>query len=299
MFQRVSKNITPASVLALVALVFAITGGAFAASGGGSSPSHATLTAIASKAKPKAKTAPRGPAGPKGATGVTGATGPAGPAGATGPGGSAGPAGAKGETGAGGATGPAGSQGEKGTPGNEGPEGNDGKEGSPWTAGGTLPSGKTETGTWGARFEGTAEAFSFSSISFPIPLAASLTDKGPGEEHTYYVTLEEQKEEKGQKDPAGCEGEPKPGEKVKGTVENPQAAKGNLCLYEGGFQVPAGERTRELGVTAIIRPEGEMVGDGGVKSGAGTAGAVATIHYAEGAETEAAALQGTWAVTAP
>jgi hypothetical protein len=91
MFQRVRKHINPATILALVALVFAVTGGAFAATGGGNSPSHATLTASAakSKAKPKTKAGPRGPVGPagkNGANGANGAQGPAGPAGANGAG---------------------------------------------------------------------------------------------------------------------------------------------------------------------------------------------------------------------
>ena len=61
---------------------------------------------------------------------------------ARGPQGPAGPAGANGKDGAQGPEGPQGEEGEKGEPGEEGPEG------SPWTAGGVLPSGETETGSW-------------------------------------------------------------------------------------------------------------------------------------------------------
>jgi hypothetical protein len=163
-FTKLKKHFTPSTAIAIVALVFAATGGAFAATGGGGS-SHATLSASAakSKAKPKTKAGPRGPAGP---AGKNGAPGPAGPAGATGPAGPTGPAGG---------TGPAGSPGEPGKPGEsvtvekaakpvECKEG-----GSKLTVGGksehvcngekgaagpegnikeTLPSGKTETGSW-------------------------------------------------------------------------------------------------------------------------------------------------------
>jgi hypothetical protein len=96
-------------VIAVIALVFAMFGGAYAASNkdGG----KATASA-------KAKRGPRGPKGPKGDPG------PAGPQG------SAGPAGAPGKDGAAGRSGPP------------------GPEGSPWTAGGTLPAEKTETGSW-------------------------------------------------------------------------------------------------------------------------------------------------------
>jgi hypothetical protein len=124
MFQQVRKHLNASTFIALLALVFAVTGGAFAASnhGGGSSGSKASVStgargvggnpiAIAAKSRPKAKTGPRGPAGPKGAAGATGPAGAAGAkgengaAGATGPQGPAGNNGEKGETGARGAAG--------------------------------------------------------------------------------------------------------------------------------------------------------------------------------------------------
>jgi hypothetical protein len=36
MFQRVGKHLTPSTVIAIIALVFALSGGAFAANNGGS-----------------------------------------------------------------------------------------------------------------------------------------------------------------------------------------------------------------------------------------------------------------------
>lgn len=181
MFRALRRNINPATILALVALVFAATGGAYAATSGsgGGGVSHVTLSASAAakKAKPKST---RGPAGPKGATGATGATGPAGPAGP------AGAAGAKGETGPAGTVTP-GTDGTNGTPGANGTDGVNGKsvvtetlqpeqggckegglsveiehtgikksvcngENGSGGSGGEfpnyLPEGKTETGTW-------------------------------------------------------------------------------------------------------------------------------------------------------
>ena len=76
----------PATAIAFLALVFAITGGAFAATGGnGGGSSHATLIASAAKAKSKVKVGPRGPAGPAGKNGANGANGAAGPQGPQGP----------------------------------------------------------------------------------------------------------------------------------------------------------------------------------------------------------------------
>ena len=106
MSKRITKHINPATGIAFLALIFAVTGVSYAASSGSGrgnqNNNSSKLVASTSKAKPKAKAGPRGPAGPKGATG---ATGPAGPAGATGPGGAQGPQGAAGNTGATGATG--------------------------------------------------------------------------------------------------------------------------------------------------------------------------------------------------
>jgi hypothetical protein len=96
-----------------------------------------------------------------------------------------------------------------------------GKEGSPWTAGGTLPSGKTETGTWGAAWESSATLIT--PVSFTIPLAAQQCEVEPGvfTEHgicdgSAHVIKE------GETAPAGCTG---------GTVAKPSAEPGNLCVY--------------------------------------------------------------------
>ncbi len=275
MFQRARKHINPATILALVALVFATTGGAFAATGGGggngggSSPGKAsastgrtaTFTAVAAKKKAKPKAGARGPAGPRGATGATGATGPAGAAGPTG------------ATGATGATGPAGT----GTQGPQGAQGPEGKQGPSGTTGftATLPEGDTETGTWA--FDRTGESgVEKVSLSFPVPLETSLA-----EESAHFI--EGSGEEVSESEATGFV-------KVKssiclGTPEHPTAPPGNLCVYSSTLEGVAEEAGR---FTALIGPEGS-----GYR--AGTAGAIVFLFGAQvGAEG-----YGSWAVTAP
>ena len=80
MLKVVRRNLTPPTALAVVALVFAMSGGAVAAK------NYATGSAEASKSKrgpkgPRGKQGPEGPQGPKGDTGERGAVGPVGPQG--------------------------------------------------------------------------------------------------------------------------------------------------------------------------------------------------------------------------
>jgi hypothetical protein len=198
-FEKIRRKLhpTPSGVIAIVALVFALTGGAFAATGGNGGGSHAT--ALASKAKPKTKAGPRGPAGPKGATGATGAPG------ATGPGGPAGAAGGAGEKGTTGETGP---KGEKGIQGIQGIQGNPGTNGTTGFTK-TLPAGETETGTYVAYINDLNQINAKVSvaISFPIPVEGGVTSKA------YYLEPGEKNSE--------CEG----------TFETPEASPGVLCIY--------------------------------------------------------------------
>src|SRR6185312_13327945 len=104
-----------------------------------------------------------------------------------------------------------------------------GKEGSPWAAGGTLPSGKTETGAWAF---GPLSSSAVSSggliepLSFPIPLANPLDAshvhyiKENGQEVTG-ITFKEGQPEETTVAPTEC----------LGTVEAPSAQPGNLCVY--------------------------------------------------------------------
>ena len=258
MLQRVRKHMNPATAIAFLALVFALTGGAFAATGGGGSPSHATLTASVAKSNAKAKTkaGPRGPAGPKGATGAAGPTGPAGSAGATGPGGAQGPqgpAGNNGENGKAGAPGANGTNGE--TPKIEQLTGSSSEcnkeggvkvstkttngtacNGSPWTAGGTLPAGKTETGLWAINGgPGAGSTYHAALASFAIPLAERPTlnvigpQEGEGQAKENEKAIKENEARK-------LNGEPEVPLPIptycKGNAKNPEAVEGNVCVFE-------------------------------------------------------------------
>jgi hypothetical protein len=210
-------------VISVLALVFAMLGGAYAATGSGGGGATASATK-----------GPPGPRGPRGKRGKPGPAGPVGPAGAVGP---AGPAGAKGDTG------PEGKQGEKGAKGEKGEEGEEGEEGSPWTAGGTLPSGETETGSWAA-----TETTNVVSLPFNIPLTAAPT-----------VEFHEQGGE--------------PTENCPGSVSEPTAKQGFLCIYT---QLLAGLKYEPNFGFPYSFPQG------------------AAIFF-----KEAGLAVGTWAVTAP
>lgn len=151
MFSKMYNRIGVPGLLSVIALVFAMAGGAFAAGHSGGKVGQAGEFE-------RAKT--KGKRGPKGATGATGAQGPIGPQGSVGPAGSVGPIGP---------TGPTGSQGIQGLP------GEDGEEGSPWTELGVLPPGKTETGAWAVRST-TDSAGAVSAISFTLPLPEALDE---------------------------------------------------------------------------------------------------------------------------
>jgi hypothetical protein len=238
MLKRIESHLTPSTVIAFIALLFAMTGGALATTNsGGSSRGSGTrstasttlATAAKSKAKVKTKTGPRGPAGKNGPAGPVGPAGPAGPAGSQGPAGATGATGAKGETGA---TGAPGGEGKAGK------EGKTGKEGSPWTAGGTLPSGSSEHGAWIVSGPGSGPFASASTaISFIIPLATALT-----EPKLHYI-------KPGATPPPGCSG----------TAESPEAESGNLCVFAGfeeGVETPtlALSADPKSGVLILLSP---------------------------------------------
>jgi hypothetical protein len=181
MFNRIHQKLgTAGFIISIVALVAALGGGAYAASGGLNGKQKKEVEKIAKKYAGK--------------PGQNGANGPAGPAGAAGPKGDKGDAGANGGAGAAGPTGPQGAQGPQGP------------QGSPWTAGGTLPKGATETGTWGF---GSAVGSPREPISFAIPL-----DEAPEEADVHYLAV-------GGGETTECPG----------TVANPEAAEGQVCIY--------------------------------------------------------------------
>jgi Collagen triple helix repeat (20 copies) len=145
--------------VAVIALVFAMLGGAYAATG------------LNSKQKKEVKAIAKSFQG----------TGPAGAPGAAGAKGDNGTQGVKGDTGA---TGPQGAQGPQGKQGIQGPQGN---TGNPWTAGGTLPSGESEYGDWAA---GLGQFPLLTAISFVIPYPG---EEGP--EWHFLRSIEEPTEE--------------------------------------------------------------------------------------------------------
>ncbi|HEY5261420.1 MAG TPA: hypothetical protein VIJ33_04865, partial [Solirubrobacteraceae bacterium] len=152
MFSLIRRRFTYANVALTLALVFAMTGGAYAAKRYVITSTKQIGPTVLKQLRGKA-----GPAGPEGKQG---------PAGANGKDGAQGPAGANGKEGASGANGVSVASTEskaKIGPCKEGGSefkaadsttyacnGEKGKEGSPWTAGGTLPAGKTEKGEWSA-----------------------------------------------------------------------------------------------------------------------------------------------------
>jgi hypothetical protein len=189
------SRFTYSNVVATLALVFAMSGGAFAASKYLITSTKQIKPSVLSSLKGKA-----GPAGTAGAAGPAGAVGSAGAAGAQGP---AGPQGAAGENGA------------PGVEGKAGKNGTNGKEGSPWTAGGTLPVGSTETGVWtmGPVATGAGVTFLNTAISFSIPLASPIAVSNV---HIFEGTTI----------PAGCSGTV-----VNGQVTELRAAPGNFCAW--------------------------------------------------------------------
>ncbi len=277
MFSTLRNRFGIPGVISVIALVFALVGGALAANNLGDSGSSATASA-------KKKKAVKGPRGPKGAKGATGA---AGPAGATGPVGPAGAAGPKGDTGA---TGESGDNGKDGfsvtsapATAEECPEGGtkftsvsgtsevcngaDGQTG--FTE--VLPSEKTETGAYVIASEagtGTFVGSALASISFSIPLSEELPLS-----NVVYVPAA------APEPPAECENGEHPGT---ASVSNPEASPGFLCVYEGtSFGLVSAE------MLAIKPTNGTF--------GTSTAGAI----LAQEVTAPEARGTGTWAVTAP
>jgi hypothetical protein len=269
MFSTLRTRFGIPGVISVIALVFAMFGGAYAASnssGGG----KATASA-------KAKQGPRG---------KTGKTGPAGPAGPAGP---QGPAGAKGDAGTAGTNGTNGTNGTDGTNGEsvtistlaagsiecaEGGAKFSNKTGTAHACngaagsgggGGSLPTAlgpeETEAGTFTFQGLGTPEENApvvHAPISFPIPLSEADT-----ENITHHFAAEE--------GDATCSG----------NIEVPTAPPGLICFY--------------VSSASTVVNGFEVTSPAGVFNGVGTSGVVLTAeekHFSQFAF-------GSFAITAP
>jgi hypothetical protein len=194
MFSILRDRFGVPGVIAVIALVFAMVGGAYAANGGnplaGSSGKGSSgLTTKQKKevttiAKSFQGTGPAGPQGPAGANGKDGANGGNGTVGAAGP---------------------------------QGPTGPAGPTGSPWPAGGTLPVGSTETGSWSTvTIEvGVGEFLGQAAVPLSIPLAAGRT----GEK---IITVKQ-----GETPPIDCND----GAAPESGPEHPEADSGFFCIF--------------------------------------------------------------------
>lgn len=294
MLKRMHQKLgTAGFVVAIVALVAALGGAAFAAGPGLNSKQKGEVKSIA-KTEAK-KLVGTGPAGPAGTAGTAGTAGPQGPAGAKGDKGDQGIQGIPGKSvtvtpiASGGAKceGRAGAEVKQEGAGSGTPV----CEGSPWTAGGTLPALKTETGTWSLTQASTTTLNSFSSISFSIPLkTAGAEGSGFG-----FSQASVEAEKFGLKGGVPCKVEV--GEPLcidtgcKGPIAEPKAPPGVLCVYT------AFENLSTTASGGFIEPrsfEGNF-------SAYGTSGAVLSGAFLGGTTAEPATIEsyGTWAIKAP
>lgn len=161
-----------------------------------------------------------------------------------------------------GLAGPPGSPGKEGTIGKEGAPGKDGESGYP----DVLPSGKTETGTFGGA-EANAERGSvwevIVPISFTIPMPVAS-------EEAYFLNLNETEKGAGT---GGCTG----------TAAKPTAPPGTLCLYTA----------EEANFNLTEFPFMSYNGSFGYKS-SGT-----MVRFFISKEPADFFVDGSWAVTAP
>jgi hypothetical protein len=267
MLPAIRRRFTYANVAITITLLFAMSGGAYAA--------KRYIITSTKQISPSVLKTLRGAAGKPG---TPGATGPAGP---QGPGGPQGPAGEAGKNGTDGTNGTNGSNGTSVVATEEaaGPSSHCTAGGSKFVTGATttyacnggftktLPSGATERGVWSIIFHAPEAGYPQTSpISFVIPLATGVA--------VNYIGAEEGEGEPKENLPPGCSG----------TAHHPIAAKGHLCVF-----TTAAINAESFFGTFILNPET------GSTTETGTSGMVVAVRSVEGGLVETI---GTWALTA-
>ena len=255
----IRRHLSYANVTATLALVFAMSGGALAASHYLITSTKQIKPSVLSSLKGKA-----GPAGPAGANGTNGANGTPGGPGEKGPQGGPGSNGSPGTsvTGVPATAGECPSGGEKYTSASGSVPVCNGTTG--FTK--TLPPEATETGIWSYQGPGTENVLLL-PISFPIPL-----EKGIEGGHVEVIT-------------ENAEGGP---HCDKGQANEPKAAPGYLCIYVGQlqeFEVKEGHVANSG--QGIVFPV-----NGAKEEGTNTTGGLLHVY-----EEHAEEGSGTWAVT--
>lgn len=271
MFSNMRRRFTYANVVMTFALVFAITGGAYAA--------KKYIITSKSQIKPNVWAQLRGPAG---ANGKDGAAGPQGPQGVQGPAGTSGTDGKDGTSVT--STGFSGSKGTCKEGGSELTAAESKKtfvcNGAPWSAGGNLPKGSTEKGLWATA---APSGLAATGVGFGIPLASAPA--------VHYINA------------AGKEltaTEEKTSTVCVGTASNPTAPEGTLCVYA--------KLEKNVNKTAAVNEfffNGWMWGvvidanggEGGPATEPDTAMPVGFDVTALGEGGENVAVNGSWAVT--
>jgi Collagen triple helix repeat (20 copies) len=218
MLERIRNQVgTAGLVVAIVALIAALGGGAYAASGGLTGKQKQEVTKIAKKYA--GKNGAPGSAGEKGAAGAAGTQGSQGP---QGPQGEPGKSVTSTSLSVGDANCPAGGTKFDSASGTgyacDGEEGPEGPAGSPWVAG-SLPSGATEMGTWAAGETPEEVLVLYVPISLSVPLASGASVP------VIFVNQngEEEQFENG--------GNGVPAQVCLGSAAHPTAPAGKLCVY--------------------------------------------------------------------
>jgi len=285
MFHKVRERLGSAGLaVAIVALIVALSGGAYAATATDSAKKPAkgltkaqVIALIKANSKPGQPGQP-GPPGPAGGAGSKGDQGIQGPKGDKGDKGDVGtginliPIGIGGPAskcaGRGGAT-----LKENTAPGAEkdictgekGIQGDKGDPGDPWSVGGKLPPGESETGAW-AFSAAEDEDEIFVPISFTIPLAGELAE---GDVHFQSESDFETE----------C---PLPA-----SVTEPEAPPGKLCVFAFPF-------------SPVVNATFTRISKLNFSNEPGASGAGAVVQFAfSGAVGDLAQGNGSWAVTAP